>query len=1001
MLDLSVPRLTGERALEALGPWMREREIRRALVITSPGARHFDDLRAALEGCELELDLFDEARVHVPGDVVAAARSRLASAKSDAIVSLGGGSATGLAKMLRLEGGRELPFVAIATTYAGSEMTRIWGTTTDGNKQTGRDDAVRPDLVVHDPRLFVSMPRHFTVASLANAMAHPISALSTGSLEGELREAALEAAGELYAAVLDLAWRPRHAGARARALDGMALAATFLDRASLGDHHAVAHAWGGAFDLPHAQLHALLLPQSWQSLREGDRATFDELSRRCGHADPTAQLFDALVQAGVPTALRRLGPSRSEALEHAARKLEREDAPGWVRDAFLGRRPSIKVRRLDVGMAEPASVIGPPFDQALAVVVAIHGRGATADDMVRRAREIGGDDPRITIVAPMAAEAVWYAHSYRAPLSEREDGGAGADQALADLGALLDRVGAQVGDPERIHLFGFSQGACVCLEHVARTGRRLGSLVAIGGARLGPSADWSEPHDGVADLSALLGLAEDDSWVSAEDVRTVAERWLARGADVELQIVPGEAHEITARQRIRARELWRDRDDTSGQSGFGNTHHGEQLPGAVPRSQNSPRHVPYGLYAEQISGSGFVARRGENLRTWVYKVRPSSGHRLLEPLDHATFNTDFADEPAAVNLAGYEPLLVPETPTDFVDGVHTFAGAGDPRTRRGAAIHLYVANRSMEHRAFCNADGDMLLVPELGAMTVQTELGVLDLAPGQIMLIPRGLLFAVHLHDDEARGFIGETYGKPFELPDRGPVGSNGMADERHFRAPTAWAEDRLDPGYRRTVKAGGVLYEVSQDHTPWDVFGWHGNYTPYVFDLSDFAAITTGRVDHMDPSAGTVLSAPLDEPGYNALDFVFFPERFDVSKHTFRPPFFHRNVITEFNGIVQESPRPDSPFGPGVCFLTPKMTPHGVMARSVEHALRQSDAEADEPIHLGHGSLWFQFETALPLSLSRWARTARNRRLDWDGVWGRYAAYFDRDAPHGNGGLR
>jgi len=994
--------MSGHGALGQLPAWLEAREIGRLLVITAPGRRHLDRLESALASLDngVTTTVFDKARVHVPQDVVAAAVAELERVQPDAIVSLGGGSATGLAKMLQRAGDESRrPFVAIPTTYAGSEMTRIWGTTSDGQKQTGRDDAVLPDLVVHDPALFASMPRDLTVASLANALAHPVSALSTRSLDAELRAVALRAVGVLHGALLHLAWRPDHPKARASALEGAAVAATILDRAKLGRHHAVAHALGGAFDVAHASLHAALLPHSWYALATTDPETFADLADTCGHHDPTADLHDALLRAGVPTSLRALGVDREATYAAVAHKLEEDRAPQWVRDAFLGRRPSAQVRRLDVGMAERASIIGPELDEAETVVVALHGRGGTADGILRTAREISGDDPRVTIVAPMAETAAWYEHSYRSPPAQRADGGAAVEAAMRDLERVLDIV-TKATPAGRVHLFGFSQGACVALEYVARTGCALGSLVAVGGARLGPVSTWSEEPDELARLPVVVGLAEDDAWVTAEDARTVAERFSQRGAEVLACFVPGDAHEITARQRIMARELWLGRVDRDGQPGFGNTHQTEQLPGVVPRDQNSPRHVSYGLYAEQISGSGFVARRQRNLRDWVYKVRPSSGHHDLEPLAHATFCTDFTQEPAAVNLVGYEPLELPDDATDFVDGMHTLAGAGDPRLRRGMAIHVYAANRSMEHRALCNADGDLIVVPEFGALTVQTELGVLEVAPGQIVTIPRGLLFAVHLHDEAARGFVGETYGQPFELPDRGPVGANGLADERHFRAPTVWGEDRIDPGYRRTVKAGGRLYETRQDHTPWDVFGWHGNYAPYVFDLSDFAAITMGRVDHLDPSAGTVLSSPLDEPGFHALDFVIFPERFDVARDTFRPPFFHRNVITEFNGIVREQRREDSPFGAGVHFLTPKMTPHGALARSVEYALRSSDAEANAPDALGGRSLWFQFETALPVSLSRWAQGASNRVAGWDGVWGRYGTYFDRNDPTGRRAL-
>ena len=363
------------------------------------------------------------------------------------------------------------------------------------------------------------------------------------------------------------------------------------------------------------------------------------------------------------------------------------------------------------------------------------------------------------------------------------------------------------------------------------------------------------------------------------------------------------------------------------------------------------------------------------------------------PLQHprfgatSLFGAGFAGRPPEINLTGWAPLPLPEEPCDFLDGLVTVAGAGSPDLRRGCALHLYSANRDMDRRAFYDADGDLLLVPELGAVTVLTELGPLEVAPGQIAVLPRGLVFSVLLAGPFARGYVGEAYGRHFQLPERGPVGANGLADARHFRAPAAWYEDRLAPDFRIVAKLGGRLHEASQDHSPFDVVAWHGNHLPFRYDLADFSPVGSVHFDHPDPSIYTVLSAPLDEQGANTLDLIVFAPRWDVSEGTFRPPYFHRNPVSEVNGIIRESSPPGSPFQPGCCFVTPSLTAHGPSGRAVERVRSLSDTDADKPVPPGN-SLWFQFETALPLSLTPWAE--ENRIKDWPATWGSHRSHFE-----------
>jgi homogentisate 1,2-dioxygenase len=347
-------------------------------------------------------------------------------------------------------------------------------------------------------------------------------------------------------------------------------------------------------------------------------------------------------------------------------------------------------------------------------------------------------------------------------------------------------------------------------------------------------------------------------------------------------------------------------------------------------------------------------------------------------------------------LTGFAPLPLPSAPADFVDGLFTLGGAGAARLRRGYAVHLYAANRNMEDHALCDADGELLILPELGALTLVTELGVLDVKPGELALVPRGVRFTVLLQGAEARGYVAEVFGRRFGLPERGPLGSNGLADARHFRAPAAWPEDRLAPGYRVTTKLGDALHRATQDYSPYDVFAWHGNHCPYVYDLSRFTPAGYTRVDHPDPSIHTVLSAPMDEQGSHSLDLVVFPPRWDPTEHTFRLPYFHRNATTEINGIVREAATGDAMFVPGMVFITPSMTPHAPTAPGVERHLAESGAQAERPHRYGEHALWFQFESALPLSLTPWALAASHRHADWHTRWGVYRSRFSAAHPEG-----
>lgn len=957
---------------------LRARGASHLFVVTGPSRRSLD----ALAWGELRVTVFDGAAPHVPRAAVDAASEALAQSGADAIVTVGGGSATGLGKALRLS--HALPFAAVPTTYAGSEMTRIHGITEGGDKRTGRDPRARPDLVLHEPSLFFTMPKRLTATSLLNALAHPIGALSRGAPDEDARRDALRAIERLSWALEALLEAPTSREGRRDALAGSALAGSVIDRAELGAQHAVAHRLGGCFALDHAGLHAVLLPSFVRELASSQPTLYAELAEAAGHADLPAALYDALTRAGAARSILELGVP-GEDLE----ALAAEDArigEAWVRDAWLGRRPSVRTRRVEQAGRPATSARGPEPAEAERVVIAIHGRGANADRMLKDALDLVGHDPRVCVLAPQAPENAWYPKAYGASLAEH---GEDLERSLAALRSVIDSVLAEV-EASKVLLLGFSQGACLAIELFARSEERLGGLVAIAGARIGGREEQPAVRASLRGARVLLGVSEQDRWVRAADVEHAAEALREAGAEVTVANGPGDAHEVSARQRVLAQEILRGVHLREGQHGFGNAHASEALDGALPRRQNSPRRAPYGLFAEQVNGTGFTARRHENLRAWLYRVRPSAQHTPFVRVEHPTFRADWDDAEPEPNLVGHRPLPIPDQPTDFVDGIATYGGAGHPSLRRGFAFHLYAANRSMEHRSFYDADGDLLLVPQEGALTLLTELGVLDVAPGQIALVPRGLKVSVLLQGPRARGYLGEVYGRHFELPERGPVGANGLTDARHFRAPTAFFEDRLDPGHRLVVKHDNALFEATQDHSPYDVVAWHGNYAPYVYDLMDFSPVGNTRFDHADPSIFTVLTSPLDEQGASALDLVFFPPRWDPTEHTFRPPFFHRNATTELNGIIADPGLdPRGPFAEGCTFLTPSMTAHGVLARAVERTLARGDV-SERPHRVSDASRWFQLESALPIALTRWARTTPLRIEDWPLVWGAYRPRFD-----------
>jgi homogentisate 1,2-dioxygenase len=425
---------------------------------------------------------------------------------------------------------------------------------------------------------------------------------------------------------------------------------------------------------------------------------------------------------------------------------------------------------------------------------------------------------------------------------------------------------------------------------------------------------------------------------------------------------------------------------TGYQSGFGNEFATEALAGALPEGRNSPQRCPFGLYAEQLSGTAFTAPRGTNRRSWLYRIRPSAQHEPFKRIDDGRLTSDFNQVETPPNQLRWNPLPIPSEPTDFVQGLVTMAGNGDPHAQTGAGVHMYAANRSMTQRCFYNADGELLIVPQQGRQRLVTELGVIDVEPQEIVVIPRGVRFRVELLDDAARGYICENFGANFRLPDLGPLGSNGLANPRDFLTPVAAYEDVAQP-HELITKFMGHLWSAKMDHSPFDVVAWHGNYAPYKYDLRRFNAIGSISYDHPDPSIFLVLHSASDTPGVSTIDFVIFPPRILAMQDTFRPPWFHRNIASEFMGLVHGVYDAKAEgFLPGGASLHNSMSGHGPDAETFEKA---STADLSKPDVI-RDTMAFMFETRCVLRPTRQALESAQLQHDYYRCWQGLQKHFD-----------
>jgi homogentisate 1,2-dioxygenase len=418
------------------------------------------------------------------------------------------------------------------------------------------------------------------------------------------------------------------------------------------------------------------------------------------------------------------------------------------------------------------------------------------------------------------------------------------------------------------------------------------------------------------------------------------------------------------------------------QSGFGNEFETEAIAGALPKGRNSPQQVAFGLYAEQVSGSAFTAPRAENLRSWQYRLRPSAEHSPFRKIDNGLLRTAPCTEaPTPPDRLRWNPFALPHKPVDFIEGLMTIASNGDARLQRGIAVHLYAANRSMT-RCFYNADGEMLIVPQQGKLRLKTEFGVVDCAPGEIAVIPRGIKFRVEM-ETPSRGYVCENYGAPFRLPELGPIGANGLANARDFRVPVAWYEE-VSGETEIIAKFGGHLWSHTVKGSPLNVVAWHGNYTPYKYDLARFNTINTVSYDHCDPSIFTVLTSPSETAGTANVDFVIFPPRWMVAEDTFRPPWFHRNLMSEYMGLIHgqyDAKSGDAKAGTG--FVPGGGSLHNCFsAHGPDQATFEKASTVELKPHKIENTLAFMFESRYVFEPTAFALGAAELQKDYDSAW-------------------
>jgi homogentisate 1,2-dioxygenase len=415
-------------------------------------------------------------------------------------------------------------------------------------------------------------------------------------------------------------------------------------------------------------------------------------------------------------------------------------------------------------------------------------------------------------------------------------------------------------------------------------------------------------------------------------------------------------------------------------SGFGNEFESELIPGTLPIGQNSPQTCAYGLYAEQITGSSFAASRANMTRSFLYRRRPAAVHTSLTEIEgNPTYTASFLPTDSSLHLVpsqlSWRAFTIPakdSSAVDFIQGIHTLGGSGHPNLREGIAYHIYAFNSGMPNKAFANIDGDLLICPQEGHLDITTEFGHIYLQPSELCVIQRGLRFKVDIVEqyspDGARGYIIETWGTKWELPELGPLGGYGLANSRDFLHPTAAIDTTSTVPWTVVTKQLDKYYASDQDHSPFDVVAWHGNYVPYKYDMSKFAYQNSVAVDHTDPSINTVLTAKSRDAEAPLCDFLVFGPRWDVAQNTFRPPYFHRNCASEFLARIYgpTGGGRSEIFVPGGASYEAGHTPHGTADPRTMAAMNMDL----KPMRVGENQMTIMLESCRSLLFTDWAMT-------------------------------
>lgn len=430
-------------------------------------------------------------------------------------------------------------------------------------------------------------------------------------------------------------------------------------------------------------------------------------------------------------------------------------------------------------------------------------------------------------------------------------------------------------------------------------------------------------------------------------------------------------------------------DHISYMSGFNGYFETEAEKGALPKHQNSPKNPPLGLYAEQLTGSAFTSPRSHNLKTWLYRIKPSVAHENFMRYNQELWLTPpfICKTPPSPQQMRWDPLPYDEIHNlNLIESVKTWVGHGSPSSQNGAAVHLYAATKSMAKEVFYNSDAEMMFVPQDGGLILETEMGVLSIEPSYIAVIPRGVKFRVLLKDKKARGYLTENFGQPLCLPELGPIGANGLANHRDFEHPVAKYFNKSDE-FKIIVKYRGHFWSCQTDHDPLNVVAWHGNYSPYRYNLKHFNTLGSISYDHPDPSIFTVLTSQTSTPGVANLDFVIFPPRWMVAEDTFRPPYYHRNLMSEYMGLISGSyDAKPSGFMPGGSSLHNCMSPHGPDKESFEIASKSTNLpEKYEDV------LAFMFESYYDWRVTDYALNSNLYQKSYNDCWNGMESNFKK----------